>query len=102
MILIIEGISMCFVLLIICVIGITNGPVGLVVFYEQEVKDRVVYFRLRNGSGMSLTWVEKGINASTAGISDMIPSSGGYWKARTVPLFCFPRRHWTVCRIIRN
>jgi hypothetical protein len=33
---------MCFVLLIICVVGIANGPVGLVVFYEQEVKDRVV------------------------------------------------------------
>lgn len=38
----IEGIVMCFVLLIICVIGIANGPVGLVVFYEQEVQDRVV------------------------------------------------------------
>ena len=42
MILIIEGIVMCFILLIICVVGIANGPVGLVVFYEQEVKDRVV------------------------------------------------------------
>lgn len=42
MIIIIEGVVMCFVLLIICVIGIANGPVGLVVFYEQEVKDRVV------------------------------------------------------------
>ena len=38
----IEGIVMCFVLLIICVVGIANGPVGLVVLYEQEVKDRVV------------------------------------------------------------
>ena len=38
----IEGIVMCFLLLIICVVGIANGPVGLVVFYEQEVKDRVV------------------------------------------------------------
>ena len=38
----IEGIVMCFVLLIICVVGIANGPVGLVVFYEQEVKDRAV------------------------------------------------------------
>lgn len=42
MILIIEGIVICFILLIICVVGIANGPVGLVVFYEQEVKDRVV------------------------------------------------------------
>ena len=38
----VEGIVMCFVLLIICVVGIANGPVGLVVFYEQEVKNRVV------------------------------------------------------------
>ena len=40
--LIIEGLLMCFILLLICVIGIANGPVGLVIFYEQEVKDRVI------------------------------------------------------------
>ncbi len=40
--LIIEGIVMCFILLLICVIGIADGPVGLVIFYEQEVKDRVI------------------------------------------------------------
>lgn len=33
---------MCFILLLVCVIGISNGPVGLVVFYENDVKDRVV------------------------------------------------------------
>ena len=33
---------MCFVLLLVYVIGIANGPVGLVVFYEQEVKNRVI------------------------------------------------------------
>ncbi len=33
---------MCFILLIICVIGIANGPVGLVTFYEKDVQDRVV------------------------------------------------------------
>ena len=33
---------MCFVLLITCVIGIANGPVGLVVLYEKDVQDRVV------------------------------------------------------------
>ena len=42
MLLFIEGIAMCFVLLITCVIGIANGPVGLVVFYEQDVQDRVI------------------------------------------------------------
>lgn len=42
MMMILEGIAMCFWLLIICVTGIANGSVGLVVFYEQDVKDRVV------------------------------------------------------------
>ena len=40
--LILEGIVMCFVLLMICVIGISNGADGFVVFYEKEVQDRVV------------------------------------------------------------
>lgn len=33
---------MCFILLIICVIGIANGPVGSVYFYEPEVQEKVV------------------------------------------------------------
>ncbi len=42
MILLMEGIVMCFLLLIVCVIGIGNGPVGLVVLYEKDVQERVV------------------------------------------------------------
>ena len=42
MIIFIEGIVMCFVLLITCVIGIAKGPVGLVVLYEEDVQQRVV------------------------------------------------------------
>ena len=42
MLVIIEGLVLCFWLLLVCVVGIAHGPVGLVVFYEQEVKDRVV------------------------------------------------------------
>ena len=42
MILIIEGLIMCFVLLIVCVVGIANGPVGLVLLYEEDVQQRVV------------------------------------------------------------
>lgn len=42
MIILFEGIVMCFILLIICVIGIANGPVGLVTFYEKNVQERVV------------------------------------------------------------
>ncbi len=42
MLIIIEGLVMCFLLLLVCVIGIANGPVGLVVLYEQDVQDRVI------------------------------------------------------------
>ncbi len=42
MLILMEGFVMCFLLLITCVIGIANGPIGLVVLYEQDVQDRVV------------------------------------------------------------
>ena len=57
MLLMVEGVVMCFVLLLICVIGIANGPVGLVVFYEQEVKDRVVELGLTTESKIKKTSV---------------------------------------------
>lgn len=39
---ILEGIAMCFILIMVCVIGIQNGPVGSVYFFEKDVQDRVV------------------------------------------------------------
>lgn len=43
MLVVFEGLILSFWLLLICVVGIAkDGPVGLVVFYEQEVQDRVV------------------------------------------------------------
>ena len=42
MLVVLEGIVMCFVLLLVCVVGIANGPVGLVTFYEPEVQERVI------------------------------------------------------------
>ncbi len=41
MLILIEGLVMCFLLLLVCVVGIANGPIGLVVLYEQDVQDRV-------------------------------------------------------------
>lgn len=40
--LLVETIVMCFALLIVCVVGIANGPAGLVVLYEEDVQQRVV------------------------------------------------------------
>ena len=42
MLVVLEGIIMCFVLLIICVVGIANGPEGMAFFYEKEVQDKAV------------------------------------------------------------
>ena len=42
MLIILEGIVMCFVLLITCVIAIANGAVGGVALYEDDVQKRVV------------------------------------------------------------
>ncbi|MBQ7954330.1 MAG: hypothetical protein IJ282_01130 [Lachnospiraceae bacterium] len=42
MLILVEGLAMCFILLMICVVGIANGPVGCVYFYEPEVQEKVV------------------------------------------------------------
>lgn len=39
---VIEGFVLSFILLLVCVVNIRNGPVGGVQYYEQEVKERVV------------------------------------------------------------
>ena len=41
-IVIVESIVGCFIVLIACVVGISNGAEGLVCFYEKEVHRRVV------------------------------------------------------------
>ena len=42
MLIIIEGIVLCFILLIFCVIGIANGPEKFTVFYEKDVQDKAI------------------------------------------------------------
>jgi len=42
LLLVLEGIVMCFVLLLVCAVGIANGPVSMVVLYEDDVQQRVV------------------------------------------------------------
>lgn len=37
-----EAMFMCFLMVLVCVVGIANGPVGSVYFYEPEVQKKVV------------------------------------------------------------
>ena len=61
MLIILEGLILCFWLLLICVVGIANGPAGLVVFYEQNVKDRVVELGLTTPEQIKMTALWTGI-----------------------------------------
>ena len=42
MLILMEGIVMCFILLIYCVIGIANGPEKFTVFYEKNVQEKSI------------------------------------------------------------
>jgi len=42
MIILLEGMTMCFLMLLVCVVGIANGSVGSVYFFEKEVQERVI------------------------------------------------------------
>ena len=42
MLLLLEGLVMSFLLMLVCVIGIANGPAGLVVLYEHDVQERAI------------------------------------------------------------
>ncbi len=37
-----EGIVLCFILLLFCVIGIANGPEKFTVFYEKDVQEKSI------------------------------------------------------------
>ena len=42
MLILMEGVVLCFILLIFCVVGIANGPEKFTVFYEKDVQDKAI------------------------------------------------------------
>ena len=42
MLILIEGIVVCFILLIVCTLVLKDGPEKCAVFHEEDVKKRVV------------------------------------------------------------
>ena len=61
-----EGLIMAFWLLLICVVGISNGPVGMVFFYEKDVQERVVELKLTTPEKIKKGMVLSGIAMWTA------------------------------------
>lgn len=90
MILLMEGMVMCFILLLICVIGIANGPVGLVVFYEKDVQDRVVELGYTTREKIKRTFIVTTIAlfvpiiflvpAMVYGINGAVDFQSGFWQ----------------------
>lgn len=87
MLVILEGLVMCFWLLLICVVGIADCPVGLVVFYEQDVQDRVVELGLTTPERIKRTTLISGI-ALFAPVLTVVPAvvylvngAEGFWSA---------------------
>ena len=42
MLILMEGIVLCFILLIFCVVGIANGPEKFTIFYEKDVQEKAI------------------------------------------------------------
>ena len=61
MLLLLEGFLMCFILLLVCVIGIANGPVGMVTLYEEDVQQRVVELGLTTKEQIKKATILSGI-----------------------------------------
>ena len=61
MLILVESLAICFILLIICVIGIANGPVGSVYFYEPEVQEKVVELGLTTKEKIKKGYVIVGV-----------------------------------------
>lgn len=87
MLVVLEGLVMCFWLLLICVVGIADGPVGLVVFYEQDVQDRVVELGLTTAERIKRTSLVSGI-AMFVPVLTFVPAvvylvngAEGFWSA---------------------
>lgn len=53
----IESVVMCFLLLITLVIGIANGPHGMVVMYEKDVQQRVLQLGLTTKNKMRKSFI---------------------------------------------
>lgn len=57
MLILLEGLVMSFLLLMVCVVGIANGPVGLVVLYEDDVQQRVIELGLTTRKQINRSFV---------------------------------------------
>ncbi len=94
MLIILEGLVMCLFLLLFCVIGIANGPVGLVVLYEQDVQTRVVKLGLTTRENIKKSFIVSSIALfgpqfilvplMVYGINGAVGFWDGFWQMTTI------------------
>lgn len=86
MLILLEGLALCFVLLIVCAVGIANGPVGSVYFYEKDVQERVVELglttkeKIKRGNVAASTIIMISIVFFTPAMVYFINGARGFWE----------------------
>lgn len=87
MLIVIEGIVVCFILLIVCVVGLKDGPEKFAVFYEEDVKERVVELGYTTEKELKKRFVLSGI-ALFVPMLIIVPimvyyinAASGFWSA---------------------
>ncbi len=94
MLILLEGLVMCFFLLLFCVVGIAGGPVGLVVLYEQDVQTRVVELGLTTKAKIKQSlWISFAalylpyifiVPAMVYGINGAVGFWEGFWQMTVI------------------
>lgn len=74
-----EGLILSFWLLLICVVGIANGPVGMVMYYEKDVQDRVVELGLTTRETIKKTSMIAGLALFVPQLT-IIPAVVYFWN----------------------
>ena len=96
MLILLEGVLMCFILLLVCVIGIANGPEGMVTLYEEAVQQRVVELGLTTKEKIKKATILSGIALFTPtlilvplmvyGINGAASFREGFWQMTAIYL----------------
>ena len=81
-----EGLALSFWLLLVCVVGIANGPVGLVCFFENDVQERVMELglttseRIRKSTAISAIALFAPVLIVVPALVYLVNGATGFWE----------------------
>ena len=83
---VLEGLVLSFWLLLVCVVGIANGPTGLVCFFESDVQERVVELglttpvRIRRSATISAIALFAPVLTVVPALVYLVNGATGFWE----------------------